>query len=305
MFQLRIPTEADIPSLVELAHQEAREVGRPATTTEKEILDEWRMPGQEPAASCRVVEVDGEIVASANLWFEHPTAWAGAYVTPSRRGQGIGSALRDWFREALEVPHELTHLQTGYASTNPQAQAFVSKLPGFQHERSFLRMINASPDSIEEPSGPAIRYEPVDLVAETLRLRNESFQDHWDYHPWTAQSVEHRLAARDNAADLWFFAAVDGEPAGLCINTITTDTDGIRHGHLGPIGTLREHRGRGVARWLLRLSVRSLVAEGVEDVSLWVDTINPFQATKLYRDNGFEPHYEWRVYRRRLPLGDR
>lgn len=308
MFTLRPPTEADIPQLLRLSEEESFEARRPHTTKPEDILEDWSAPGQDRERFNRVAVVDDEIVASANIYPKAPVAWLGAFVAQKARRQGIGTAIWEWMTDTFSGLDGIQEIEAGHRGGEDGSEAFIQSLGGFEFARSFLRMRNTSPHLIAKPEfrGGVELWTPRDHVAETLALRNTSFQDHWGFEPWTEDEVRHRINVEGQDTDLWFYAKVDGRPAGFCLNRIVSEADGTRHGFLGPIGTKNEFRGRGIARVLLRHSVAELAKRGTTSVTLWVDSENPFQATKLYRDNGFELHSEWRVFRRPLaevPVG--
>jgi ribosomal protein S18 acetylase RimI-like enzyme len=301
-FTMRPPTEADLPRLVELSREESLASGRDHTLTEDAIREEWSAPHQDVVRFNRVVEAGGVVVGNANIWLETPMAWLGGYVTPSHRRAGIGAALYAWAMDTIPTIEGLTHIHLGHQGDDTDGARFVEALEGVRHERSFLRMRNEAPHLVEKPSfGDGIElYGPADPVAEMIRLRNLTFQDHWNYVPWTEEDLARSIESGENDPSLWYFASIGGEPAGMCRNQLRPDHTGVQRGYLGPIGTVRSARGRGVARALLRHSIAELVARDAATVTLWVDSRNPFEATKLYETNGFTVRGEWRVFRKDL-----
>lgn len=299
-FRLRPPTEADLELLLELAREHALATGRDHTLTAQGIRDEWDAPHQDRERFNRVAEVDGTVVGTANVWNDRTMVYLGGYVTPSHRRQGIGSALYAWALETIDTMPGIGYIQCGHQVPDPDGERFVSTREGFTYQRSFMRMRHDEPHTVEKPSfgGGLELVVPDDPVAEMVRLRNASFEDHWGNVPWVAEDLARSIETGENDPSLWFFAAVDGEPAGVCRNQLFTDDQGLQRAYLGPIGTLRAFRGRGVARQLLRHSVAELVARNAASVTLWVDSENPFEATKLYASNGFTTRGEWRVFRR-------
>ena len=59
---------------------------------------------------------------------------------------------------------------------------------------------------------------------------------------------------------------------------------------INTVGTRRDYRGKGVARWLMAETHRRVVAadEGYERAILGVDSENPTGALALYRSQGYE-----------------
>jgi ribosomal protein S18 acetylase RimI-like enzyme len=62
------------------------------------------------------------------------------------------------------------------------------------------------------------------------------------------------------------------------------------------VGTLPEHRRRGLAMALTAEAVRRLARHGARCVSLYVDGLNPNRAYDVYRRLGFELAYQYEVF---------
>ena len=100
--RVRPAAAADVAVILRLVHELAeyeRAVHEVDTTVEQ--LREALFPaGREPAAFAHVAEVDGEVVGCA-IWFLSFSTWTGThgiwledlYVTPARRGSGLGQEL--------------------------------------------------------------------------------------------------------------------------------------------------------------------------------------------------------------------
>jgi mycothiol synthase len=301
-FSLRAPTEADLDRLVELFAEDAKLGNRDNSMSADDIVEEWNAPGQDRDRFNRVVEADGTLVGMSNVWVEPPMVHLSGFVSPPWRHAGIGGALAKWALGVVETLTDIDHIHVGHDASNEEASRFISGLQGFKYERSFMRMRNDLPGEVSRPEfGDALSlYRPDDPIAEMVRLRNLAFQDHWGYLPWTEQDLTHQVQIGKQTTDDWFFIQYEGEPAGFCRNTLREDRDGILRGYLGPIGTLRGFRGKGVARQLLRHSVTQMADKGANSVTLWVDSQNPFEATRLYSSNGFAVIGEWRVSEKRL-----
>lgn len=298
-FIIRPTTEADLPGLVALSAERANEDGQEHTATVDAIRREWEHPDFDPARHGRVVERDGAIVGNMVVWLDRPEAWVSGYISKPARGRGLSSQL---FRWGVDLAREdgAEYVITGYTAANDDARAFVTTRPGFRYERTFRRMVLREPDTIAEPAWPtgaSLLDLPEDPVPLLVRLRNESFENHWNFHPWTEADVRDSFTRGERERSMCFVAAVDGVPAALCNNGIYTDPDGNTYGYLGPIGTIPAFRGTGVARALLRHSVRAHADRGAQQVSLWVDSQNQFQATGLYERHGFTTTLESVIHR--------
>jgi len=68
---------------------------------------------------------------------------------------------------------------------------------------------------------------------------------------------------------------------------------------IGPVGTRREWRGRGVSTALLGHAMATYRKAGADRATLWVDGESPTGAMHVYRRLGFETTAEILVYERR------
>lgn len=191
---------------------------------------------------------------------------AGASVTQTfmARGQGDGlrqagmSVVRPWWRMDRSLLDDLPH---------------PSAVPGYG-------LVDAS-------------TTPVHSWAEMF---NRTFADHWRFAPRVEEEI------------------VDGKPPELCLMAVTSegrspaaiafgDVENHRDdprpqpvGLISSVGTLPEHRRRGLAGWLVAEVMRRLRRAGARHASLYVDGLNPMRAFDVYRKLGFEVAFEAEVW---------
>jgi len=79
------------------------------------------------------------------------------------------------------------------------------------------------------------------------------------------------------------------------------ESTGRRQVWLGQIGTLPDHRGKGVGRALLAAALRTWAAAGHEEAWLGVDSANGTGALGLYERAGFSVQRRSTSWARRLP----
>ena len=144
---------------------------------------------------------------------------------------------------------------------------------GLSRVRTFLRYRvdhdPAAPPAEVDP-GPGVVVRRVRADGEPGRLEDlralhhvldTAFLDH--YHP-QARSYEEWLTyqreASGYAPDQWWLAEVDGAPAGGLIGSDRLADD--NRGYIRSLGVLREFRGRGLAKALLRAAFADDVARG-------------------------------------------
>ena len=90
-----------------------------------------------------------------------------------------------------------------------------------------------------------------------------------------------------------------GSPASVTLCQIETHTADARPqpvGIVGSVGTLPEHRRRGLANWLVAEALQRMRRGGARHASLYVDGWNPTHAFDGYRKLGFEVAFEAEVW---------
>jgi ribosomal protein S18 acetylase RimI-like enzyme len=115
-----------------------------------------------------------------------------------------------------------------------------------------------------------------------------AFADHYAHEP--ASFEQWRRVTVDGACPdlgLWWLAEADGVPvAGLY------GMEAPYGGWVDTLGTLREHRGRGLGATLLRTAFAEFARRGLSKVGLSVDATNPTGARGLYRSVGMTVEHE-------------
>ena len=72
-------------------------------------------------------------------------------------------------------------------------------------------------------------------------------------------------------------------------------------GLISSVGTVPEHRRRGLAGWLVAEVLRRLHDAGARHASLYVDGLSPMRAYDVYRKLGFEVGSEAEVWEATFP----
>ena len=140
-----------------------------------------------------------------------------------------------------------------------------------------------------------------DLVPAILEADNEAFRDHWGHRETTERERMARLDDPDCDIGLWRVAWDGDEVVGSVLNAIyrlDNERLGVSRGWLGHV-SVRQWRGRGVAKALCVASFRALRKRGIAD-TLGVDASNPTGALQLYEGLGFEVCQRWFAYARPL-----
>ncbi|HEV2036617.1 MAG TPA: GNAT family N-acetyltransferase [Candidatus Dormibacteraeota bacterium] len=126
-------------------------------------------------------------------------------------------------------------------------------------------------------------------------VHNRAFAEHWRFSP---RSEDELMAGRPPSLSLLAVTPA-GSPASvtLCqIETYTADPRPQPVGIVGSVGTLPEHRRRGLANWLVAEALRRLRHGGARHASLYVDGWNQTRAFDGYRKLGFELAFEAEVW---------
>jgi ribosomal protein S18 acetylase RimI-like enzyme len=120
---------------------------------------------------------------------------------------------------------------------------------------------------------------------------NQSFIDHWNFHPTTVEEHRHRLARPHYNPELDLIAiAPDGTFAAFSLCGIDPEDNAANkrnEGWIHILGTRRGFRKIGLGRAILLESMHKLKAAGIDTAVLGVDAENPTGALRLYESVGF------------------
>jgi ribosomal protein S18 acetylase RimI-like enzyme len=149
------------------------------------------------------------------------------------------------------------------------------------------------------PATPVVGYRlrdatkvPADKWAE---VHNRTFADHWHFSPRTDREL---MAGRPPEMSL-MAVTPDGSPAALTLAQIETYGGDLRPqpvGVISSVGTLPDHRRRGLASWLVAEALIRLRDAGARHASLYVDGQSPMRAFDAYSKLGFELAFETEVW---------
>jgi ribosomal protein S18 acetylase RimI-like enzyme len=125
-----------------------------------------------------------------------------------------------------------------------------------------------------------------------------AFLDHFDFTPVGFDAWRERLHGQTVDPTQWIVVEDDGRIIGYAMGSNTYAGDDC--GYVASIGVLAEHRGRGVARALLRARMADDVERGFLSTILHVDAASPTGATGLYESLGFVADSEFVGFHRPL-----
>jgi ribosomal protein S18 acetylase RimI-like enzyme len=134
-------------------------------------------------------------------------------------------------------------------------------------------------------------------------LHNRTFADHWRFSPRHEAELTTGRSPR-----LSLMAITDqGEPAALVLGQIEAYLEDSRPqpvGIVSSVGTVAEHRRKGLATWLLAELLNRLCQDGARSASLYVDGWNHTRAFDAYRKLGFLLAFESEVWEAALLRGE-
>jgi mycothiol synthase len=313
-------TDRDWAAVAALIRDVNRFDDEPWLPSADNLVHDWSpTSGYEPARDARLA-LDGEqVVGVAQVGWRERTGKvvhnAEVWVLPSRRREGIGTALARWV-EAHSIegvaagwggPQDLPHVHgAGTDRANEASNAFARAMGyvpvrfGFLMQRDLTEPI---PD-VQLPDGIEVR--PV-IEADHRRIWAadvEAFKDHWENAVREEADFRRFFDNPDLDTSLWQVAWDGDEVAGSVMNVIYREENrelGIDAGWLEHVSVRREWRGRGVASALIASSLAILRDSGMTVARLGVDAENPTGALGVYQRLGFTPLRSWATQRKPFP----
>lgn len=130
---------------------------------------------------------------------------------------------------------------------------------------------------------------------------NRSFADHWRFTPRAYEEI-----VGDRPPDLCVMAVTEQghHPVGIALGELELYKHDPRPqpvGLISSVGTVQEHRRRGLARWLVAEVMIRLKLAGARTASLYVDGMSQTRAFEVYRKLGFVVTYEAEVWEASFP----
>ena len=143
-----------------------------------------------------------------------------------------------------------------------------------------------------DPAAPAgveiVKATDPEELRALHEVVTESFADHWGESPQgLAEYLEAHRSLPGHDPGLWWLAMLDGRPAAACIQS--RGKEPIGYGYVDTLGVAAWARGRGLAKYLLRLAFADCARRGLAGCILEVDAESPTHADELYRSVGMAP----------------
>ncbi|MEA3503188.1 MAG: GNAT family N-acetyltransferase [Actinomycetota bacterium] len=300
------PLARDDAAAMSRLHNACNEVDRTFLITPGEMDEEFdRYGDQAESGSIGAFTADGEMLALG--WAQVPEtgrtehrAFVWLLVHPDVRGR-VEDSLVPWIEDAGRKR------LAGFADDLPAAlyrydiyewmadQQVLFERHGYERVRYFtenLRDLSLPVDDAPLGDGLAARTWSEDTVADSLTVHNAAFEDHWGSQPFT---LDHWVSFHKGEFFLpetsWIVYDSGMPVAYMSCSKYPHDWEdrGRTEAWIEGIGTLRSHRGRGIASALITMALRAFAEEGLEYACLGVDSESPTGANRIYERIGFVP----------------
>jgi len=274
-----------------------------------ELREEFNEPSFDSANGLRLYENEyGELVGFAQLYLAEDAAENDGFlwfkVHPAYRTDRIEPLMFAWGEEQMHKRGRVK-LRVMAHDKETARQALIER-HGFIPVRYFLRMRRALSEPIPDPvfpQGYQLRAGDHDPQA-WADLCNDSFADHYNFHPRHAEFVRHWQNDPDYCSDLNLVTtAPDGTLAAFAwchIHSERNKRSGRLDGTVGVLGTRPGHRRIGLGRAMLLSGMHLLRRAGMSNADLGVDASSPTGANTLYESVGFKTAYSRVLYSRDL-----
>jgi mycothiol synthase len=279
-------------------------------------LEEMKKMEESPSFSADgmlIAEWNGETAGMINAYIDKLREEEKGFiqwlaVLPKFRRKGIAKKLVEKALESLR--NRGMTVAEAWVQSDRETCVHIYESFGFKRARimsMMKRSLDETPSNIGENKEARIREMQVrdEREVELLnRLDNETFKEHFNFRPRTIEETKYALFENPwFQRQKWFFAILDNQPvgyAGVGVDEGLNREKSLKWGWILDIGALKPYRRRGVGTSLMLHSLELLRAMAMDDAVLYVDDMNPTNATKLYEKLKFKVMRKHIVYQ--LPL---
>ena len=285
-------------------------------TSVEELRRDFADPEFDLSRDLRLwVNTQGQLVGYANLWLppaeKTQDGFLGFKVRPDVRSRGIEDQILAWAEDRLREKGQASGLPLNLRASAREHQAdrlAFLEAHGFSRVRYFYRMARPLATAIPTPQlPPGYRVQALQpsQVEAWVAMFNQTFIDHWNFHPLTVAQRQHWLTDPDYEPGLDLVALdPEGTFAAFCLALICRQDNqrtGRHEGWIADLGTRRGFRQQGLGRAMLLTGLQHLKAKGVDTALLGVDAENPSGALRLYESAGFRQLFTSLAYCKALP----
>lgn len=323
---------ADAAALADLLAAAERVDQADENYDEADVAEEYLNDPVDLDADTRLVWQGTDLIGYSSVFGQRRvrgthSVWLSGTVHPEHRRRGLGRRLLRWQLDRAGQLHAERHPA---ASANLMCNAseanfglpVLARSEGLEEMRSWFEM-GRTLDPADTPLPPVpvvpgVRVAPYEAERgdEVRRAHNIAFDGHFgsterDAQEWRTYFTGSRafrpelslVALAEQRSAHEGSAAIAGYLLAYVYEADVAAT-GRREVYVGQIGTLPDHRGRGVGSALMATGLTNWSAAGHEDAFLGVDTANGTGALGLYERAGFRVHKRSTSWGRRVSAWD-
>ncbi|MFD5478704.1 GNAT family N-acetyltransferase [Streptomyces hawaiiensis] len=293
-YRCRPATADDVAAIHGLVASCERALHGGAATGADSIAADLARPELDPRSDTLLVRDDAGVPAG---WgWVHGGRRSAIDVHPGHRGRGLGSSLLTWA--------EARARQTGSArlvQSLPDGDTAAVRL---LRSRGYAPFVTEWLLEIAMPTEPAVPEPPPGVTVRPFRPGDEraAYQLTEDaFGAWQKRRKPYEEWARLTVERATFAPALSpvAFAAGHMVGAVLAlDVPGSGEGYIDRVAVRRDHRGRGIARVLLRESFRAFHRHGRRTCVLW--THSATDALSVYRRLGMTVRRSSTVYGREL-----
>jgi len=233
------------------------------------------------------------------------------HMVPQYRIKGLGEAVVEFFlQRLLEISTEHpANAPKYFQSWGVDSQIWFTgllKTHNFEAVRYGIEMTRPCKQPVDVsplPEGIVVRQPAPQEIRKVWDAKNEAFRDHFGFFEPTEKDYQNWISSTYFDPGLWKVAWDGEEVAGMVLNLINRDENeqfDRKRGYTENICVVSHWRRRGIARGLLTRSIKMFQEMNIKETALGVDTDNPNDAVKLYKDVGYIEQKRFMTYRKKL-----
>lgn len=285
-FESRPAEEGDLDHVVDLVEAADRALGVAPEPFREDLIWTWHLPTTDLVRDTRIVLEGDAVAAYGEAIWKHPEEGGPLYlfvaVRPEQQRVGMDTWLMSW-GEALAQERGSEGVRMHVVDRNVPGHDLLRSRGYVQVRSSFTMCKSLEPDEASGtvPSGVTIRpYTDADERV-LFEVHEASFADHWGFRPTSFESFNEELHGEDWDPSLVSLAEANEATVGHVVAFLFEAC-----GYVASLGVVKDWRGRGIAKALLRRSFADLASRGMREVRLSVDAQNPHGAVALYEGVG-------------------
>lgn len=309
----------DVPGMVRVLNPSLKADLIDRVASEEELRQDYEAPHHmNPSKDIVIAEIDGEIIGFSEMSWRQKRGNVRTYVfyphlTPEWRGKGIREVMLHYCEERLirksrGHSSDQTKYFEIYANSLDNDWKRILELEGYTPNWHVLALVRQDMKNVPDyalPTGIEVRpvlpehYHIVwDAAAEALRDENSFVEERNDEKAYRRQ-----LASPTFTPRLWQIAWDGNQVVGGVHNYIDEEENKAFNrvwGHTEKIFVRRPWRNKGIAKALISRSIKILKDEGMEAVTLDVDSDNPSGALRLYESLGYRLDMDFIFYKKAI-----